>query len=238
MSHFRKPVLALPVFLLLTACSLGGLLGPKFTNHPRPSLPALDTSPFLDAGCENGLCPPESPLGQLGCSRIYAPGEYLGGLQPGLPVNLCAVDGIQMPLQAGEYFYNDGCMRPEFVRYMVWRDGQFVLLKNLAGLQQAFAPVETENEAFSYAIAATGLGARFGLQYEPGLRYFVAEIQDTFVEKTADGYQVHLFDYQICGCGPHSHSAVDVLVTQDGQVRLLSEDVIFEDPDEDGLCVD
>ena len=51
----------------------------------------------------------------------------------------------------------------EYVRYAIMQDGQLKVLKSIADLQQAYAPIESEDEALSYALAATGLGVRYGL---------------------------------------------------------------------------
>ena len=58
------------------------------------------------------------------------------------------------------------------------------------------------------------------------------------MDETADGYLVHLFNYQFAGCGPHTTSAFDLLVTGTGEVRELSVKGMFEDPAEDTLCID
>ena len=116
--------------------------------------------------------------------------------------------------------------------------GQLRILKSIGDLGQTYAPIESEDEALSYALAATGLGVRYGLTAQTDLRYFVNRLEDTNVQQIPQGYQVHLFDYKVCGCGPHPTYAVDVLVTNDGQVRELNREKIYEDPAEDGLCVD
>ena len=124
------------------------------------------------------------------------------------------------------------------MRYVIWRNGEFLLLKNGADLQRAFAPIESEVEALSYAIAATGLGARYGLEKESGLRYFTDELEDTSVQRSNESYRVRLFDYHLCGCGPHTHYSVDIQVRLDGGVEELSRQPLYEDPEEDGLCID
>ncbi len=178
-------------------------------------------------------------LGALGCAEIRLPGEVLGGLQPAYPLRAClAAHQPGERLAEGEFIYREGCLISDYIRYVVINDGGFVLLKSLADLQQAYAPIESEVEALSYALAASGLGVRYGLTSQPDLRYFVDQLEDTHVETVPQGYQVRLFDYKLCGCGPHPTYAVDVLVTSDGQLRELGREKIYEDPAEDKLCVD
>ena len=228
--------------LLAPACLLSNLNLPRVKNHPQPEI-SPNAAEFNDMSCPevNGRrsCAPDSALGVLGCAEIRPPGEVLDGLQPAYPLRVCVAShqpGVR--LAEGEYIYSEGCRMPEYIRYVVIKEGGFVLLKSLADLQQTYAPIESNDEALSYALAASGLGVRYGITPQPDLRYFVDQIEDTHVETVPQGYQVRLFDYKLCGCGPHPTYAVDVLVTSDGQIRELSREKIYEDPAEDKLCVD
>ena len=97
----RDTLAAIRLLLLLIAasqlaCNLPALAGlgqdrvPEFINHPRPQM-TVDYTPFKDAGCpkdESGLqyCDPQGPMSALGCDRISAPSDLLGGLQPSYPL--------------------------------------------------------------------------------------------------------------------------------------------------------
>jgi hypothetical protein len=236
------PVLVIGGTLLASACQLLNLNMPRVKNHPQPR-PSPNATVFDDSSCpeENGrlTCTPEGALGRLGCTEIRLPGQVLDGLQPAYPLRLClAAHQPGERLAEGEFIYREGCLMAEYVRYVVIEDGGFVLLKSVADLQQTYGPIESEAEALSYALAASGLGVRYGLTSQPDLRYFVNQLEDTHVETVPQGYQVRLFDYKLCGCGPHPTYAVDVLVTRDGQIRELNREKIYEDPAEDKLCVD
>lgn len=239
-----KPILGILILaiLLAPACRLASLSLPRVKNHAQPEI-SFPASEFDDAGCpeEYGRrrCQPDSALGQLGCEQIRPPGELLGALQPAYPMRLCLVlRNASQRLDKGEYVYREGCLMSEYVRYVIQKDGELAVLKSLADLQQTYAPIETENEALSYALAATGLGVRYGMTAQRDLRYFVDQLEDTNVRSVPEGYQVRLFDYKLCGCGPHPTFAVDVLVTRDGQIQELGREKIYEDPAEDKLCVD
>jgi hypothetical protein len=240
----RKQILGLVIIMLLLApaCQLVNLNLPRVKNHTPPEF-NLNTTGFDDSSCpeQNGRrnCEPTGTLGQEGCEQLRLPGEVLGGLQPAYPIRLCLIssNGGQT-LAEGDFIYREGCLISEYVRYAIIQDGQLRILKSVAHMQQAYAPIESEDEALSYALAASGLGVRYGLTAQTDLRYFVDKLEDTNVQQIPQGYRVHLFDYKLCGCGPHPTYAVDVLVTSDGQVRELSREKIFEDPAEDSLCVD
>jgi hypothetical protein len=234
--------LAMTLAFLAPACLLTNLNLPRVKNHAAPEF-SLDTTGFDDSSCpeQNGLriCQPEGELGQKGCEQIRLPGEVLSELQPAYPLRMCLIRSVSgQPLAEGEFIYREGCLLSEYVRYAVVKDGQLRILKSLADLQQTYAPIESVDEALSYALAATGLGVRYGLTAQSDLRYFIKRLEDTNVQQIPQGYRVHLFDYKLCGCGPHPTYAVDVLVTSDGQMSELTREKIFEDPTEDQLCVD
>jgi hypothetical protein len=240
----RNQILGLAIILgfLAPACLLTNLNLPRVKNHTSPEF-SLDPAGFDDSSCpeQNGLriCQPDGALGQIGCEQLRQPGEVLGKLQPAYPLRMCLIRSVSgQPPAEGEFIYREGCLMSEYVRYVVMENGQLRILKSIADLQQTYAPIENEDEALSYALAATGLGVRYGLTTQADLRYFVKRLEDTNVQQIPQGYQVHLFDYKVCGCGPHPTYAVEVLVTSDGQVRELSREKIFEDPAEDQLCVD
>jgi hypothetical protein len=240
----RRLILGLAILaaLLAPACRLFQPELPEVINYPQPEFSASSTA-FGETGCREQygrwICPPESALGRLGCEQIRPVGDVMSGLQPGYPLYVCLVQGeAGKPLAEDEYIYREGCLMVEYVRYAILEDGELRLLKSLADLQQTYAPIETESEALSFALAASGLGVRYGITAQPDLRYFVDQIEDSHVEESPQGFQVHLFDYQLCGCGPHPTYAVNLLVTKDGQVQELSREKIYEDPAEDKLCVD
>jgi len=163
----------------------------------------------------------------------------LGGLRPIYPMRVCLAGEFGgPPPPVNEYLYREGCLMAQYVRYVVVKDGKTELIGSKDALQRLYASIKNNLEALSCTLAATGLGARYGLQAEAGLRYFVDELQDTYGKQVERGFQALPYDYQVCGCGPRPTSAVDVLVTPLGELEELSRQKVFEDPAEDGLCVD
>lgn len=238
--------------LVLVGCSLFGLQRPKVVNHAPPNL-AVDMTAFRDAGCAPGAygwtCAEDSPVAAVDCDWVGEPSARLGGLDPAYPLMRCDIypytgkhagdpDSVAQ-IEAGGYFYNDGCMSPAYVRYIAAHDGEFQVLATVADLQALFAPITSADEALSYALAATDYSAYYGLTVEPGYDYFEKTLEDTHVTEADDGtYTVHLFAYQFCGCGPHVTSSVAVRVSGDGQITKGAFAPAFKDPAEDGLCVD
>jgi hypothetical protein len=240
MKHLRWFCLAA---LLLAGC------GPKIVNHPKPEL-KVDFSPFENVGCpadEYGTryCDQASELYALGCNLLSEPPALMGGLTPVYPMAVChympyyredGVDPFNVP--ASEYFFNVGGPLPELIRYVIFKDGGFQLIKNPDEFRAVFAPVDSPDEALSFALALADVYAQYDMQFNIRYRYEVKSLEDTFVETTGDGYIVHVFDYQFFGCGPHYYYAVEIMVTPDGRVQENSRTKIYRDPLFDGLCQD
>jgi hypothetical protein len=244
----RYTLLRIGWLLFLVGCQRP----PEFVNHSRPAL-TVDFSVFETVGCppdEYGrmYCEGDSPLAALGCDRIRKPSELLGGLEPSFPIGVCLVEpyrntdepesaDARMPAE-GEYFYRTGGLYPIFVRYVLFGDDQLRLIETEEEFRGIFSPIDSPDEALSYALAVTNLSAYYNLEFNPDYEYFVNELEDTHVDVVEDGYIVHLYRYQAFGCGPHNTSAVDLLITNQGSVEEVAREAVYKDPSEDDLCVD
>jgi hypothetical protein len=217
-------------------------------SSPIPATPSRTVSasqaPFDFSSCPiddtgRNLCPPDSPLGKLGCEWITLPEADLCGLDPAYPGAVCwSLGQPGERLSSDEYVFRRGCMLPQYARYVIQRDGQFTLLSNLADLQNAFAPITSAAEALSYAQAATDFQQIISFKAPANYRYFVKEVADSRAIQTDQGYLVNLYNYKFCGCGPHTTFAVDVLIKTDGSIAETGRTPAFEDPEQDTLCID
>lgn len=219
----------------------GAMKLPEIIDYKAPHFPPLLEMP--NTGCSDTgygwiTCAEGSPLFDLGCMTISPLDDSLGGLEPALPVMSCRMERLIEDLPPEEYLYNIGCMDNLYVRMITWHDGEFDLIKGIPDLKRLFAPVESEAEAVSYAVAATGYRAEFGFEVVEGYRYLTNTIEETHAVATEDGYVVNLFGYVICGCGPHTNYRVDVTVSREGAVSIGEPIPLYEDPEQDGLCVD
>lgn len=232
-------------FFLLAGC------GPnvQIVNHPKPDL-KVDFSPFEEMGCprnQSGYlnCQEDSSLYGLGCDFIRPASEFLGGLTPAYPLAVCIYRPYIHPeltdrysLPDGEYFFNEGGTMPDLVRYVILVDGSFKLIKNPDEFRAVFSPVDSQEEALSFSLVMKNLYATYGREVDQKLDYYVKVLEDTHVEKVNDDYVVHVFAYQLFGCGPHNTYAIDMKVTVDGFVEEIQREKIFNDPANDDLCVD
>jgi hypothetical protein len=220
-------------------------------NHSQPQLRINDTV-FQEVGCppnEYGtrICQHDSPLYELGCNWIRSVSNLVGGLDPDYPLAECIVDPYiegdarqisQQILNERTYLYSLGCLAPIYVRYVVFRDDQFKLIKTEDDFRTIFAPITSKEEALGYVLAVTGYSAYYGLNVVPEYRYYVNQLEDTFVVEDDLGFRVHLYHDKICGCGPHTISRVNLYVGIDGHVQHLTTEPVYENPDTDDLCYD
>ncbi len=227
----NKFLLAVWLLIFLSACQIK----PKIINHTPPDL-VVSFEAFNDP----------SLASRFGCNELQMPSNLLGGLEPPYPIAICTIQYIPgegseeliAAIDNGQYLYYTGGLFGTYIRYVIQQDGEFVLLKTEKDFRKVFAPIESADEALSYALAVRNLSAYYGIEYFPEYEYEVDTIEDTFVAPEADGYLVHLFYDSVFGCGPHWTFAVDVHVSTDGSMEELSSTPLFRDPNLDELCVD
>jgi hypothetical protein len=209
---------------------------PSIIEHPQPTL-ALDAEVFRTS---------DSRVEYLCDWRIQISDMY-GGLEPSYPIAVCQKEwpsGAQCLRESGGIIHI--CEQ-----VIVYLDGTFQLIRTREELRDLFAPIESADEALSYALLATG----YSVKYAPGdyrlavpgscdpghrwYRYYVDTLEDTHVVEVESGYQVHLFDSQEFGCAPHPVWSVIVQVNHDGVVTEQSKKKLFEESSGGpGCCVD
>ena len=172
-------VLLLFILLInLTSCENLSALFPTATptsepmpiviKHPRPNLEA-NIEGFLNAGCKRDSayrlsCSEDSPLTQLGCDYLEYE-DLLGGLTPSLPLAYCISHNFEPPdKEAFEERRISG-----HITLVVLVDGDFRYLFKESDLCEIYAPIETPEEALSFALARTDFFAVFG--YKPDSDY-------------------------------------------------------------------
>lgn len=232
------------VTLLLVGCKNINLI-----NHPRPVL-HVDFPPFIHAGCildEQNIykCAAGSELYSKGCDQLKPASEMLGGLSPILPIAVCLFYPLEHPelgnpfdLPKSEYFFNAGGLYPMYLRYVVYMNEEFRLIKNPEEFKAVFSPVESENEALSFALATKRIFTAYDQKVIANYKYYVDKLEDSFVEKVKEGFLVHAFAYNYYGCGFHYTYALEVNVSEQGNVGEIGKTELFRDPAEDNLCRD
>lgn len=207
--------------------------GPRVTTFDLH----VDRAPLLKLGCKAQgdalVC--GAPAAKITCGEYSQPNDLLGGLSPKATITGCDVNGRD-PETKG--VYRTGCRINTWHRYVVAGDKKLELIDSREELVKRFAPVETPAEALAFAVAMTDGQALFKIDLPKDAEVFLKPLDPTFVAPVAEGFKVRLYGYQLCGCGPHNHLAVDYLVTRAGEVRELASVPAWSDPKSKGRCVD
>lgn len=134
--------------------------------------------------------------------------------------------------------YWNGCMFPAGINLIVQDSLGFHLIWNKQDLKKYFSPIETKEEALSYVYASSGLSPSYDFEIKSRYRQFVDTIRTTYSTQSNNGFDINLFDYELCGCGPHTHFMIKYKVSFEGDIQELERIDLYEDPKEDGLCID
>ncbi len=188
---------------------------------------AINGQRLRDVGCAGKVQESCTELIALGCDEINGPRFYLGGLRPPYVVMECIHENGEPPNR--EYFKQLPGLDTRYRSYALNQDGTYRLLIKKSEFKKIFAPVESTDEAVSYAMAMTSLGARFDIDPDANIDYLVDLIEETHAEETSEGYLVYLFDWSHkMGCDLHPFYAVKVLVTPEGDVREVERQKIYK----------
>lgn len=252
MNNFPKKslfiFLILAVIFLIFACQLPTSkpsVETVITSVP-PATEPINLSPFQNIGCNwqndnYAVCPEGSVPKKMGCDTLSTPFEYQNYLDENIQfVNCTYAPYLQPTPDAGEVkgLYNSGCSIDVFQRLLTYQDGDYLLIRDIGDLQYYFTPIDNDNKALGYAIAATGFQPRYTFDDIEGFRFLVNDLEPTHVVTSEEGYEINLFDYQACGCGPHTYLMQRVKISFNGDLEILESIPVFENPEEDDLCID
>lgn len=246
----RIQIFFLPILLLLiaSACALPWVSksSENIVASTPPVVEVQDLSPFQNIGCvwqtdDYAVCNQDSIPKKMGCDTLSKPSDYLNLLDPERMFVLCSY----YPHMAEESqdsepkgLWEGGCKAVVKQRILAYSNGDYLLISDLEDLQYNFSPVTTPEQALGYAVAATGSEARYDLEALKGYRILTDELQETTVQQVEGGFQVVLFRYQACGCGPHTTFMQTIKVSTAGDIEFVKSTPAFENPEEDDLCVD
>lgn len=214
------------------------------TTNPLPDF-KNDLTFFMDMGCSlesggNLSCKNPSPLTTSGCGEFHIPSSYLGGLNPAYPMIECS--GWD-PSGETASVRLDACPSHPFYQYAISLNNTYLaFLKNADDFKAMFAPVETPEEALSFAIALTGDYPLFDMTLDltqVKLSIDKDDIELTHVEETDDSYHVLLFTSSGCGCHYDNFlTAIEYLVTPEGNVTQVDSYEVYHGANEGMICVD
>lgn len=178
----------------------------------------------------------KSILSKFNLNDIDKAPDYLGGLTPKYKIAI---------VNSNLYKTNDTCCLDN--EHGLLMSCKKILIKNGSKveivackeeLKRFFAPINNEEEALSYVSLYTDTQIKYKFAINYNFRLFVHTIYKSYAKKYKNGFITITYDYDTFGCGPHSHYMVKNFVDFEGNVMLIEEKKIYEDPSEDGLCVD
>jgi hypothetical protein len=216
------------------------------TCPATPNCPAVDprVRPMpplaIDASKYTGL------KQEFKLSDIQAPAESLGGLQPPPVIAHATISGCE----SGQGLYPEGGLSNSCSALLLEKNGQTSLIDTAEKFRQAFAPVESAEEALAFASGLTnafgiyefdkrspGRSDQGSIDLRPEYLYYSSSLVPTTVTKEGQDYIVQLFKYQEFGC-QHPYSALSYRVTPAGVVTEIKNQLLVRDPNRDGICVD
>lgn len=188
-----------------------------------------NSNAFIEAGCiGDGFslnCDSLDLEEKFGCMQIVNASRELDNLSLSLPIVECLYLGNDSGPSQG--ILREGCMMPLFRKYVVKQGEDFKLIESAEDFKSEFAPVETKEEALAFAVALTSSLSRYDTSAPEGYFSVSSTITPTYANETENGYIVHLFDSQLCGCGTHPYYAVDYLVGKDGNVTEIARQEVY-----------
>jgi hypothetical protein len=197
-----------------------------------------DSNALIEAGClaeDYSLNCDRLGLAEgFGCMRIINASPALENLSPQLPIVECLY--LSEDYNSQEGILREGCMMPLFRKYIIKQGNEFKLIESIEDFRSIFAPVETKEEALAFSVALTSSLPRYDTSVPEDYFQVSSFITPTYAKETEEGYLVHLFDKEICGCGSHPYYAIDYLVTKAGNVTELSREEVFNSTMQ--ICVD
>jgi hypothetical protein len=169
------------------------------------------------------------------------PSEYVALLEPTSKFVICSyfphlANTVDEPDPKG--LWDSGCKAISKQRFLVFNNGDYLLIRDIEDLKYNFSPVDSTEKALGYALAATGFSAEFNFEQLKNYRILVDNLQATSVNLIDGGYEMILYNKPMCGQGPHTTYMNTVKVTTTGDVQILESIPAFENPEEDNLIVD
>lgn len=206
---------------------------PEFISFPSPQSLEHTADPLAGIGCELdtwgwATCPLDNPLQHFGCDFLVTPRGIGSDLDPDtVLVAKCLVRTDEYETSKINGVYLTGCAFRTENRYIFEIDGQYVLVSSADELKQQFTPINSPQEAVSYAQLVTGLQAIYSFNYDPTLMYFQETITATRVIQSDDVFKMNLFSMDGCGCEPWFTTQITIQVDRAGQVTWLDAVPIF-----------
>lgn len=165
--------------------------------------------------------------------KADAPSPLLGGLTPRLPL----AEVYSLDFKVNCIWKSEGMMLT-CNNLIAQINDTLTLIDTEEKFKNIFVPIDNEQEAISYVAYLTRTYPKYDLAKKFRYRVYSSNFPSTYAKRINAGYEVLLHDKKVFGCGPHPNYYKLFKVTDSGQITLLQTVKMFEDPEEDALCVD
>jgi hypothetical protein len=165
--------------------------------------------------------------------KADTPSLFLGSLKPKLPL-----------AEAYSFEFKEKClwtsqgMLAVCYSLVAKQSDTLVLIDTEEKFRKTFAPIDNEQEAIGYVAYLTRTYPKYDISKKLRYRVYSSQFPSTYAKKVNGGFEVLLHDKKVFGCGPHPYFYKLFKVTDSGEITLLKTVKMFEDPEEDALCVD
>lgn len=170
---------------------------------------------------------------KFGYEQVWKPAEKLGSLLPRLPMAEVASNEKKQRSIRYKYGY-----RETWTSMVVKIKGVLVLLDSEEKFRKTFAPIETKEEAMSYVSFLTNTEARYKITVPADYRVYSDSFPSAYSRKNKKGFEVLLHDRKFSGCGPHPFFYKRFQVSTSGVITMIEDVRMYENPEDDRLCVD
>jgi hypothetical protein len=168
-------------------------------------------------------------------NNIEEVSETYGGLKPKYEMSY-VTQLLTDSTTVNSLWLNQGLL-PFGFNILVKNRDTFEIIDTKTKFNDYFLPISDEEEALSFVSIITGTSCEYEFDIKFRYRTFVKTINRSYAIKVKNGFETLTFDYDSYGCGPHSHYSVKNFVDYNGNIHLIEKRKIYEDPKEDGLCV-
>ena len=170
---------------------------------------------------------------KFGLQDVFPAPEYLGGLTPKTPIAYAFADC----LKCYEPSWQGGGLLCSCKQILIKKGQEYVLIRSKDELKAYHAPISSSQEALSYAALMGNVFPVFTQSFFRKEYRYMRKVSTSRVQHIDNYYIVQLYEHKDFGCS-HPYYSVLVKVLPNGDVEILRKEAAFEDPSEDGLCVD
>lgn len=204
------------LWLLLFSCQ-----HPQKGTYVTERLPMIDSSDFI------------SIKKKFQYEHVDTLRTYLGGLRPKVPI----AEVYSSYIKESSIWRSEGMFLVWYSLVMKVKDS-LVLIDSERKFKEVFAPIESEQEAISYVAYLTRTYPRYDIDKKRRYRVYSTHFPSTYAKRVEGGFEVLLHDNKKYGCGPHPYFYKIFKVTDSGDIKLIENVKMYEDPEDDALCVD